>query len=216
MILTMQQRSPEWFAARLGIATASRFGDVMATIKTGEAATRRNYRFELVIERLTGVAQETFQSKAMREGIEREPAAKVAVEERFSTLIEEVGFIRHPTLETGGSPDGFLGKDGGLEIKCPVPATHATYMALKSGECPSDYYWQVMGGMWLSDRRWWLFASYCPEYPPAQRLIVRRVMRNETAIAELAAGVASFMEGVRDAEATAAAYQDPDCSLPLT
>ena len=119
-----RQGSPEWFAARCGHATASRFADVLATIKSGEAATRRNYRAELVCERLTGLPVEHFQSAEMKFGTENEPYARIAYEATTGNVVEECGFLEHYELLAGASPDGLIGMDGGLEIKVPNTATH--------------------------------------------------------------------------------------------
>ena len=118
------QGTPEWHAQRAGIPTASRFADVMATIKKGEAATRSNYRTDLVVERLTGRALDGFQTYAMKQGIEREPAGKLAYEAHTGRMLEAVGFIRHDTIAAGASPDALIGADGGFELKCPERSAH--------------------------------------------------------------------------------------------
>lgn len=203
------QGSPEWFAARLGIPTASTFADMMATVKTGEAASRRNLRTKLVIERLTGARAETFTSFAMQQGAEREPAGRVEYEVRFNTIVREVGFIRHQTIACGASPDGLIEDDGGFELKCPLPSTHFAYLALKAGECPSEYRWQVQGSMWVTGRKWWDFCSYCPEFPPELQLIRRRVMRNDIDCAALRHEVEKFLAEIERDEMTAREYREP-------
>lgn len=191
------QGSPEWFAARCGVASASRFAAIMATIKTGEAAERRNYRTDLVVERLTGKPLETFQTAAMKQGIEREPLARTAYESRTGNLVEMVGFCRHDVLLAGASPDGLIEDDGGLEIKCPERSAHLRY--LQQDMEPPEYTWQIQGGMWITGRAWWDFVSFNPDFPEHLQLIVRRVKRNEEAIKKLSAEVVKFLAEV-DAE----------------
>lgn len=199
ILLDCEQGSPEWHAARCGIATASGFADVLATIKTGEAAARRNYRAKLVVERLTGKVIDTFQSSAMKQGVEREPLARDAYMVQTGNLVRQVGFMRHDTLESGASPDGLIDDDGGLEIKCPELATHLAYLRLKSE--PAEYTAQIQGCMWISGRKWWDFASFNPDFPAHLQLVVRRVPRDEKYIAGLALAVELFMGEVRSEEA---------------
>lgn len=206
----MKQGSVEWHAARCGLVTASRFYDVMTTIAKGEAAVRRNYRAELVVERLTGVPTEQYISKAMQDGIDREPAARAYYEAVTGYMVREVGFIKHRTLECGASPDGLVGEPGGLELKCPTHATHFEYLKLGKGECPSEYYWQCMGGMWITGRDWWDFCSFHPDFPEQTRLIRRRIMRNEIAIKKLEEGVIEFIKELERDVKFALEYNEPE------
>lgn len=198
-IIQCAQGSPEWLAARCGVASASRFGAVMATIKTGEAAERRNYKTDLVVERLTGRPLEGFTTAAMKQGIEREPDARKAYESDTGNLVEEVGFCRLEDLDAGASPDGLIDEDGGLEIKCPERSAHLRY--LQQDMEPPEYTWQIQGGMWVTGRQWWDFVSYNPDFPDNLQLIVRRIKRNDEAIKKLAAEVERFL-GEVDAEVT--------------
>ena len=200
IIIDHPQGSEEWLASRSGIATASCFADVMAVIKSGEAASRRNYRAKLVVERLTGKPVKGFVTKAMEQGTEREPLARVAYEAETGNSVSEVGLCRHDTLECGASPDGLIGDKGGLEIKCPELATHLEYLRLKT--VPVEYFWQVQGGLWITGREWWDFVSFNPDFPENLQLAVRRVQRDEDAIKRLSAEVARFMDEV-SAEADA-------------
>lgn len=196
-IIECEQGSPEWHAARAGIATASCFADVLATIKTGEAAARRNYRVKLVVERLTGKALSGgFQSAAMLQGTEREPYAREAYEAATGRLVQEVGFVIDDMHQAGCSPDGLIEDDGGLEIKCPELATHLEY--LRTPTEPSAYTPQIQGSMWLTGRKWWDFVSFNPDYPEPLRLVVRRVMRDEAYITKLQLAIAMFMAEVRE------------------
>lgn len=196
-ILTHQQGSPEWLASRAGIPTASEFDSVMAKVKTGEAASRRNYRAKLVVERLTGKPVPTFLSAAMRQGTEREPDARMAYMVRTGNVVEQVGLCMHDELEAGASPDGLIDADGGLEIKCPELATHLEYIKLKPATAPAEYVWQVQGNLWITGRSWWEFVSYNPDFPEHLQLVIRRIRRDEAAIQLLEAEVKNFIEGVK-------------------
>ncbi len=123
-VVPFLQGSAEWLQARAGIPTASEFAAVMATVNSGEAAVRRNYRARLVVERLTGRPIPTYQSAAMRQGTEREPDARLAYMARTGNVVDQIGLCLHDTFDAGASPDGLIDDDGGLEIKCPELATH--------------------------------------------------------------------------------------------
>lgn len=197
-IIDCSQGSPEWFIARCGVASASRFAAIMAKIKTGEAAERRNYRTDLVVERLTGKSLEGFTTAAMKQGTEREPFARMAYEARTGIIVQEVGFCRLEDLDAGASPDGLIDEDGGLEIKCPERTAHLRYLQQEAE--PPEYTWQIQGGMWVTGRKWWDFVSYNPDFPEHLQLLVRRIERNDEAIKLLGAEVARFMAEV-EAEA---------------
>jgi hypothetical protein len=196
-IIDCPQGSAEWLAARCGVASASRFGAVMATIKTGEAAERRNYKTDLIVERLTGRPLDGFQTAAMKQGIEREPFARMAYEAHTGHIVQEVGFCRLEDMEAGASPDGLIAEEGGLEIKCPERSAHLRYLQQEAE--PPEYTWQIQGGMWVTGRQWWDFASYNPDFPERLQLIVRRIRRDEAAIKKLEAEVRKFLAEV-DAE----------------
>lgn len=197
-VFNVEQGTPEWFACRSGIATASCFSNVLATIKSGESAERRNYRARLVVERLTGKTTKTFQNDAMRQGTEREPDARAAYESHTGRFVDSVGFMRHDTIEAGASPDGLIDEDGLLEIKAPELATHLEY--LQSASEPSKYRAQIQGQMWISDRQWCDFVSFNPDFPPPLQLVIRRVQRDEKYIAGLALAVSLFMAEVHEEE----------------
>lgn len=195
-IIDHPQGSPEWLQSRCGVPSASRFAAVMAKIKTGEAAERRNYRTDLVVERLTGKPLESFSSAAMKQGTEREPFARMAYEARTGLIVQEVGFCLLDDGSAGASPDGLIDADGGLEIKCPERSAHLRYL-LQTGE-PTEYTWQIQGGMWVTGRAWWDFVSFNPDFPEHLQLIVRRIKRNDAAIKSLADEVAQFAKEVRE------------------
>lgn len=191
----MEQRSEEWFQARLGKVTASRVADVLAKIKSGESASRRNYKIQLVSERLTGERQETYVNQAMQDGIDREQFARDRYVQQFGE-VEEVGFIQHPTLEAGASPDGLIGTDGIIEIKCPMGSTHTE--TLMTQEVPSKYVPQIQFQLLVTGRKWCDFVSYNPMFPENLQVFVRRVFANKEYQQELEDEVKQFLKEVDD------------------
>jgi len=188
----MEQRTEEWYAARLGKVTASRVSDVVAKTKSGYSTSRANYMAELVCERLTGKQGDFFQNAAMAWGTEKEPLARGAYEERNGILVEEVGFVSHPTiLMAGASPDGLVGDDGLVEIKCPNTATHIDTLLDK--EAPSKYVNQMQWQMACTGRAWCDFVSYDPRMPENMQFFATRVMRDNFLIIELEREVEKFL-----------------------
>jgi putative phage-type endonuclease len=188
----MEQRTEEWYAARLGKVTASRVSDVVAKTKSGYSTSRANYMAELVCERLTGKQGDFFQNAAMAWGTEQEPFARGAYEERNGILVEEVGFVSHPTiLMAGASPDGLVGDDGLVEIKCPNTATHIDTLLDK--EAPSKYVNQMQWQMACTGRAWCDFVSYDPRMPENMQFFATRVMRDNNLIIELEREVEKFL-----------------------
>lgn len=190
------QGTEEWLAERVGFATASRFKDIMATIKTGEAAARRNYRAQLVVERLTGKQQDSFQNDAMRHGTETEPDARIAYEATTGKLVGEVGFIKHNIISAGCSPDGLIGEDGGLEIKCPYQT--AIHIETLLTGMPSEHIAQIQGAMWITGRKWWDFVSFDPRLPEHLQLRIERIERDASFIAKLESQVEIFLREVNE------------------
>jgi len=191
----MDQRSEEWYAARLGKVTASRLSDVLATIKTGEAAARANYRIELVAERLTGKSTPGFTSAAMQWGVDCEPMARSAYETETGLIVTEVGFVDHPTIEmTGASPDGLVGDDGLIEIKCPDTKTHIE--TLTSKKAPSKYIPQMQWQMACTGRQWVDFVSFDPRVPEHLMLEIIRVDRDQSLIDQYSEAVSIFLAEV--------------------
>lgn len=168
-IINAEQRSPEWFQARLGRATGSNAGKILAKVKSGEAADRRNYRIQLILERLTGKVQESgFVSKAMEVGIEREPMAIAAYEAHTGQLLEQTGFLSHNDLMAGASLDGHLGDfDTLISIKCRQPAAH--YAFLRHGEIPASSMAQLRHEAWLTGCREHHYVSWNPDFPEKQQ-----------------------------------------------
>jgi hypothetical protein len=157
---TAEQGTSEWFKARLGIPTASKFGDIL-TSQAKPAAAQKKYMNTLLAEYLTGNREETPQSYWMQRGTELEPMARNYYEFCTGIEVRESGFVTTDDGMVGGSPDG-LTDVGGIEIKCPSPAVHVEY--LLSGKCPAAYVPQVQGLMWLFGAEHWDFVSYHPDF----------------------------------------------------
>lgn len=198
-IIDAEQRSPEWFAARLGRLTGSNAADMLATIKTGEAAARRDLRVRLVLERLTGVSQEDgYVNGAMQWGIDKEAEAFAAYEIASGNMVRRTGFLSHSTLMVGCSLDGDVDEfDGILEVKCPKSATHFGY--LKAGSLPANHLPQIQHNLWISGAQWCDFVSYDPRFPEPMRLFVHRVPRVEIDVLAYSKVALKFLEEV-DAE----------------
>lgn len=186
------QGSPEWHQARLGRVTASRVADVMARTKSGYSASRAGYMAELIAERLTQTAASSFTTAAMQWGTEHEPEARAAYEFMAGCEVVEVGFVEHPTVAmTGASPDGLVGEDGLVEIKCPNTATHLD--TLLSQTIPGKYQTQMLWQMACTGRQWCDFASYDPRMPEHMRLFIARLHRDDARISEMEREVSTFL-----------------------
>lgn len=181
----MEQRTEEWFAARAGKFTGSRFADLMARTKTGPAASRANLLATLAVERLTGTCVETFVNGAMQRGTELEPLACAAYEARVGVLVEQVAWVPHPEIAcVGVSPDGLVGDDGLVELK--APAAMAKHLdALRTGAHAVEYRWQLQGQLWVTGRQWVDAVSFDPRWPENLQLAITRVHRDESAISAL-------------------------------
>jgi putative phage-type endonuclease len=189
----IEQGTPEWFAARLGKVTASRVADVIARTKTGPAASRANYMAQIVCERLTGEAAESFTSKEMQWGTDQEPNARSAYEFRTDTTVELVGFVPHPKIgDSGASPDGLVAADGLVEIKCPNTATHIE--TLLGRTVPGKYITQIQWQLACTGREWCDYVSFDPRMPESMSLFVARVERDPKMIADLEAEVFKFLD----------------------
>ena len=197
-IVSVPQGSPEWLEARAGKVTASRIADVLAKVKTGEAAGRRDYRAQLVAEILTGRPQESgFTNDAMRWGTEQEPYARAAYECQAGVLVDQVGMVLHPSIERGAaSPDGLVDPDGLVEIKCPNTATHLDY--LLDGTVPAKYQPQMLWQMACTGRDWCDFVSFDPRLPEDLQLFVVRFQRDQARIDAMEAEVRAFLVEVEE------------------
>ena len=193
-----EQGSVEWLKARVGKVTASRFGDVLDRLKNGKPGARRTaYLWEVVIERLTGQPAQHYASAAMRWGTEQEAYARLAYEAATGAIVAETGFHHHPTLEgVGGSPDGLVGDDGCVEIKCPWNSAH--HLACWLDEMPADHTPQVQGIPWILGRQWCDFVSFDPRMPEGLQLYVQRVPFDPDYGARLDAEISQFLAEAAD------------------
>lgn len=192
----MEQRTDEWFAARLGKVTASRVADIIAKTKSGYGAGRANYLADLVVERLTGQKAQGFSNAAMEWGTEQEPNARAAYSAKTGILVEEVGFIDHPTVAmSGASPDGFA-EEGLIEVKCPNTGTMLEYIL--DGKPPQKHVTQMQWQMACTGRPWCDFVSFDPRLPERLQLLVVRVPRDDDYIAMLEAEVKKFLAELDD------------------
>lgn len=191
-VIECEQGSPEWFAARAGIPTASEFATVMAKGKTkgSPSVTRRKYMLQLVGERLTGQPMEAYSNPHFERGKAMEDEARDLYAMLRDCDPQRVGFMRRG--EAGASPDALIGNDGLLEIKTKLP--HLQIECLLAGRLPPDHLAQVQGQLWISGRTWLDFVSYWPGLP----LFVTRVERDETYIATIKAEVDDFLAELAD------------------
>lgn len=191
-VLECEQGSPEWIAARVGRLGASMVADATARTKTGWGASRANVMARLVVERLTGQPQETYSNAAMQWGVDTEPQARAMYEFVRGLAVQAVGLVLHPNLDmTHASPDGLVGDDGLVEIKCPNSATHID--TLLGAEIDGRYIKQMQWQMACTGRLWCDFASFDPRLPPEMQLHVTRVSRDDEIVGTLEADVAQFL-----------------------
>jgi len=190
IIHNCEQGSEEWFAVKCGKISASHFGDVLNK-KTG----RRTYMLKVLAERMSGESMNGYSNKAMEDGIETEPLAREYYEQLFGE-VQQVGFVELNDY-VGCSPDGLIGDDGGMEIKCPYPNTHIDYI-LKN-KLPAVYVPQVQGNMWVTGRKWWDFVSFCPKIKDRPFWYIK-VERDEKYIVNLASEVDRFIADMQELE----------------
>lgn len=195
----MEQRTDEWFKARLGKVTASKIHDIMIKTKVGESTYKTKYRLQLVTERLTGKVVPMFMNDAMKHGVEYEDEAKLEYANRNKLLVgtdlTDVGMIDHPRIDMcGASPDGMVGDKGLIEIKCPQPITHTT--TIETSEIHKRYIHQMQWQMSCTGREWCDFVSYHPDFPDDLKLFIKRVPRDNELIARLEEEVSTFVQEV--------------------
>lgn len=192
--VTAEQRTDDWYKARLGVPTASRFSDIISKTKSGASASRAKYKSELVSEILTGVSRDNYTSSAMVWGTENEDTARLEYELLTGRSVDEIGLCLHDSFNAGASPDGLIGDDGTMEIKCPDTSTHIN--TLKTGNAPKTYYAQIQGQLWITGRKWCDFVSYDPRLPENAQIIVIRVERDDEYIDDLEEEVLEFVREV--------------------
>jgi putative phage-type endonuclease len=202
-IITCEQGTPEWKAARAGKVTASRISDVMAKGRGGApSATREDYKAQIATEILTGApAEDGFRSKDMDWGNEQEPYARAAYEAEQDTMVDTVGFVCHPTIDRAGcSPDGLVGWDGQgapkkiTQFKCPKTKTHMGYIL--ADVVPADYQMQMLWEMANTGAQECDFVSFDPRLPEHLQLFIKPFPRDEVRIAAITAEVLAFLREV--------------------
>lgn len=190
------QGTDEWFAERVGKATASRIAEIVAKTKKSEySVSRWHYLLEKAMERLTGNSADKYTTASMRWGTAMEDDARAAYESATGVLVTQVGMIPHPRIAmAGASPDSLVGDDGLLEIKCPNSAKHIGTLRIKkpSGEYVTQMQWQLA----CTGRAWCDFVSYDPRMPDGLDLFVMRINRDDAMIAMLETEVEAFLAEV--------------------
>ena len=188
-----EQGTESWLRERLGFCTGSRVSDALAKKGT---ATRENYLWQLVAERLTGQVQESFTNAAMIRGTEQEPIARAAYEANSGHFVDQIGFVKHPSLEWfGASPDGLVGQEGLVEIKNPNTSTHLQYR--KSGQPPAKYRYQMMAQLACTGRKWCDFVSFDSRLPESKQLFVVRFEPDAKDIEAMLEAVQEFLDEVK-------------------
>ncbi len=200
IIHTMEQGSDEWHRIKLGKVSASVFSNAMAG---GQGKTRTTLMRKLIAERMTDEPQDTFSNGVMDRGIEAEPLAREYYATLNDCIVKQVGFIEL-SEDIGCSPDGLIGEDGMLEIKCPNSATHIGYIL--DDRLPPTYKAQVQGQLWVADRKWCDFVSYDPRVSKHPYWCIR-VHRDEEVIVELEVKINVF---VADLKKVTAKLTSPD------
>jgi putative phage-type endonuclease len=191
----IEQGSQEWLALRAGKVTASKVSDVMSAITT---AGYRNYLADLVVERLTGNKTESFTNAAMQWGVDQEPLARAEYEVKTGNFVDQVAFVDHPTIANFGcSPDGLVGDDGLIEIKCPNTATHIDYVM--QDKVPTKYIPQIQCQLAVTGRKWCDFVSFDPRLPDGLQILIVRLERDDEYIEKLEARVVKFLDEVNSA-----------------
>ena len=201
------QGSAEWLASRAGVITASKFVEARKRLKSGpkkggftEAA--EDYAFRVAVERISGAPiDEGFSTWAMKRGNELEPEARAWVEVKLGIFVDVAGFVTTDDEKFGASADGFIDKDGGLEIKCLVDPGRIRNVILSDDI--SEFMDQIQGGMWLTGRKWWQFALFCPALEKVGlQLYTKRVERDDNYINEMELDLLEFERVVSKYEQT--------------
>ena len=201
------QGSAEWLASWAGVITASKFVEARKRLKSGpkkggftEAA--EDYAFRVAVERISGAPlDEGFSTWAMKRGNELEPEARAWVEVKLGIFVDVAGFVTTDDEKFGASADGFIDKDGGLEIKCLVDPGRIRNVILSDDI--SEFMDQIQGGMWITGRKWWQFALFCPALEKVGlQLYTKRVERDDNYINEMELDLLEFERVVSKYEQT--------------
>lgn len=194
ILVNVEQGSEEWLRLRLGLVSSSRFKDIMTNPRSKTelfSATAKSYMLELIAEILTG-EQKEISGRPLDWGKDHEMSAQIEYAFEQGVTVDEIGICLTNDKQIGASPDGFVGDDGGLEIKCPYnSANHiATVVA---GDMPKEHMAQVQGNMLVNGRQWWDFVSYDPRIDGKGRIFITRIKRNEEYIAKLQEKLTAFL-----------------------
>jgi hypothetical protein len=201
------QGSAEWLASRAGVITASKFVEARKRLKSspkkgGFTEAAEDYAFRVAVERISGAPlDEGFSTWAMKRGNELEPEARAWVEVKLGIFVDTAGFVTTDDEKFGASADGFIDKDGGLEIKCLVDPGRIRNVILSDDI--SEFMDQIQGGMWITGRKWWQFALFCPALEKVGlQLYTKRVERDDNYINEMELDLLEFERVVSKYEQT--------------
>jgi len=191
-----EQRTEAWWQARCGRVTASRIADVITTTRNGWGHARAKYADQLVAERLTRRPQDMRRIRSLDDRADLEHEAIAAYEFYVGESVKRVGFIQHPDIEmAGSSPDGVVGRKGGMEIKVYDAAQHAKLLEGNLNPM-EDYLPQIMFNMATTKRTWWDFVAYCPTMPEEFKLFTKRIDRAKDVIEKIESTVIEFLAEV--------------------
>lgn len=197
-LIQCTQGTPEWFAARAGVITASKFAEAVSTLKNGTPTqASKDYAYRVAVERIYGeTTEDTFVTWEMRRGTELEPLARIAYEATTGNLAQESGIALTEDGLFGYSTDGFVDDDGLIEIKCPNSARKLVEM-WETGDL-SEYEHQIQGGMWITGRKWCDFIMYAPQLEPVgKHLYIRRIERDDNFIEAMESKLWEFARRVQ-------------------
>ena len=189
------QSSPGWIVERRGLLTASRMRDALDFLKSGkESAARRQYKIDLIAERAFSEAISHYVTPPMQRGLDNEPGARQSYEARTGNLTDPAALILHRSIEFfAGTPDGFIGNDGLVELKVPMPNTFVSWTL--AGVIPEEHMPQLLAQLSVSGRQWVDFCAYSPE---SGKTFLRRLERDDEAIANIEAAAKQFLQEVDD------------------
>jgi putative phage-type endonuclease len=194
--MTILQRSEDWHADRCGKVTASRVKDLNAKPKKGKALNALG--LTILAERVTGVQEEIKPTADMQWGIDQEPYAIAAYENETGNFVLGNGVIDHPFIEMfAASPDGLVGEDGQIEVKCPNTTTHLN--TLLTGVVPDEHLPQITCQLACTRRQWCDFVSYDPRLEPELQIIIIRIFAKDLDITGLESDVRKFNKSIDEA-----------------
>lgn len=189
-ILNLKQNSDEWLEARKGVVTASAFNKIVTPAKCERSTSSTTYMYELIAE-IMGATNESFSNEWTERGHELEDEARATFEFLTDLKVDIIGMIKTDCGLIGCSPDGLIGHNGGIEIKCPKASTHIKYLI--DGVLPLEYKTQVQGSLMVSEREYWYFMSYHPQLHP----FILKVERDEEFIRKMRSHIDSFLDDMK-------------------